>query len=480
MPVLDLLAQPSPASRLPGADAAAPAAAAASLPAPGVPPSGAPAAAGPCAPTGPAAAPPALPPPDSLTLEGHSLQALLELSQEIHTTGDPYRVAELGLLKLMGHLGTSAAALWVFSKQTGRPVLLRSLGVPERTAAALGDICVSRLVADHAGGAEPVFVDDLSTALTAAESSLAHAARISLFGLLFSSGKPVGAVALGRRVTGTAYAPGQLRILQASLHHLGVALENTLLYASILDQNRELRQARARLQELDGLKQQFLDSLQHELRTPLSVILSYAEILRGGRLAAAESAPLLDGLHEQAVRLHTLIENLLTFSDLRAERVQVAVVSQDVAAFLRDYFQERRPGLAKDLREMTLSLEDSLPPARCDLVRLRQILDELVANASKFTPQGSRISLRAAAERRADGVWARLELADDGPGVPAARVAAAFEPFRQLDGGLAREAGGVGLGLSLARELARSMGGSLDIASAEGRGTTCVLRLPAG
>ncbi len=412
------------------------------------------------------------------TLEELSLQALLELSQEIHATGDLYRVAELGLLKFMGNLGTASAALWVVSRKSGRPVLLRSLGIPTRVAEALGELCVGRIVAAGDDHPEPFFVEELGALLDPAAHALAEGARLGLFGLLFSSGRPIGALALGRHVAGGPYSPGQLRILQASLHHLGVALDNTQLHASTLEQNRELRQARARLQELDELKQQFLDNLHHELKTPLTVILSYADLLRSGTLGPAQSQEFLAELIAQAGRLRSMIENLLTFRELRDDLVSVTTTPTDLAPLLGDYHEERRPGLARDLLEFVLRLDPTLPPALCDPGHLRRILDELVGNAAKFSPEGSRITLRALRDRRDGATVVRLEVEDNGPGIAPERLAQAFEPFQQLDGSFTRATGGIGLGLPLARDLARNLGGELELRDLPGRGTVCTLWLP--
>ncbi|MHB8080378.1 MAG: sensor histidine kinase [Candidatus Krumholzibacteriia bacterium] len=411
------------------------------------------------------------------TLEELSLQALLELSQEIHATGDLYRVTELGLLKFMGNLGTASSALWVISQQSGRPVLLRSLGIPRQVAEGLGELCVGRIVAAGDAHPEPFFVEELGALLDPAALALAQGAKLGLFGLLYSSGRPIGAIALGRHVAGGPYSPGQLRILQASLHHLGVALDNTLLHASTLEQNRELRQARARLQELDELKQQFLDNLHHELKTPLTVILSYADLLRSGTFGPEQSREFLAELSAQAGRLRGMIENLLTFRELRDDLVSVTPVPTDLAPLLGDYHEERRPGLARDLREFVVRLDPTLPPALCDPGHLRRILDELVGNAAKFSPEGSRITLRALRDRRDGATAVRLEVEDTGPGIAPERLARAFEPFEQLDGSLTRATGGIGLGLPLARELARNLGGELELRDLPGRGTVCTLWL---
>lgn len=429
---------------------------------------------------------PAEPPPPRWTeetprtQEDHSLQALIELSAEIHAAGDLYRVAELGLLKFMGHLGTASAALWIISKKTREPVLIRSLGIPERFATAIGELCLPKIINTSADDPGPTFVKDLTAVLDSQAMSLINRANIMLFGTLFSSGEPIGAIVLGKRVTGSPYQDSQLRVLEASLHHLGVALENTLLYASILEQNRELRQAREKLDELDQLKQEFLNNMHHEVRTPLNIMMSYLQLALDRIPADDEKREMLEPVVEQAGKLGGMLENLLTFQEIRNENVVLEVSRQDVASLVKSYFEERRPGVALDLRELTLRTAPELPDAVCDPERLLQILDALVENAAKFTPQGSRIGLRLSARKQDGQGWVCVEVVDNGPGIPAERLNIVREPFRQLDGSVTRDVGGIGLGLALAQELTERMGGRLDLESEVGLGTTCRLLLPVG
>ncbi len=128
-------------------------------------------------------------------------------------------------------------------------------------------------------------------------------------------------------------------------------------------------------------------------------------------------------------------------------------------------------------RPILLRIDPTLPSALCDPGHLRRILDELVGNAVKFSPEGSRVTLRALCDRRDCATMVRLEVEDNGPGIPPERLARAFEPFEQLDGSRTRAAGGMGLGLPLARELARKLGGDLEVRDLSGRGTVCTLWL---
>jgi signal transduction histidine kinase len=132
--------------------------------------------------------------------------------------------------------------------------------------------------------------------------------------------------------------------------------------------------------------------------------------------------------------------------------------------------------VAAGLRELRFSNGADVPPALFDRTRVLQIVECLVDNAVKFCPPGSMIHVRVDPEP--DGV--RVDVADDGPGIPEERVSFIWEPFRQGDGSATREHGGIGVGLSFARELAVRMGGTLEVATEPGAGTVFSLRLPTG
>jgi signal transduction histidine kinase len=409
----------------------------------------------------------------------YSLQAFIELSKEIHTATDVYKVAEVGLLNFMGLLSTTSAAIWALTREGQSPVLLRRFGLAERATAALGELCVGKIIAHYNQAPVLVFLDDLENVLEPLEITLARQSKIALFAPLFSRRKPVGAVALGNPATGIRPSEPQKKVLEASLYYLGVALENTQLYSDILTQNQELRQAEQHLKELDQIKQEFLSNMHHELRTPLTIILSYLEMLSPDLPKEGPTREMLNAVQDQAKSLQKLVENLLTFNESRNETLILQISVQNPTSLLRKYWEERRPGISKDLRELTLNLEPNLPQILCDPNRLIQILDELVGNANKFTPPGSKISLNAQSQKRSDRQGVCLEVKDNGPGIPKEKLTVIFDSFRQADSSVTRTVGGLGLGLPLVQQLAKKMEIQFEFQSEEGKGSTCSLWLPA-
>jgi len=408
----------------------------------------------------------------------HELLALSELSQELTISLDLYGVADLFLFNLMGQLGTSRSALWLISEHDRRvPVLLRSHGIERRTAAALGAACASWLLERLDGEPRIVFASEADEAARAI-SLLIRRESIALFAPVLSRGEILGFLAVGPRVGSGAYGPVELQALQTSLGMVGVALHNTKLYNRLLENNRQLRLANENLMELDRLKSEFLSNVNHELRTPLTVVIASLQILLDKAPHDPETGEFLTAALSEALSLKGSLENLLDFSDLTRNRVQFQLETGDVASTLRTYFEERLPGVTHGLRELAFHAAPDLPLARFDRQRLLQLVDALVDNAVKFTPEGTRIEIRVSPDEAHDDSRIRIDVTDDGPGIPPEHMKDLFDSFSQVDGSATRRVGGMGLGLAFANRLAERMNGVLAARSEPGTGSTFSLFLP--
>jgi PAS domain S-box-containing protein len=239
-----------------------------------------------------------------------------------------------------------------------------------------------------------------------------------------------------------------------------------------------LREARESAQTASRAKSDFLATMSHELRTPLNAIGGYVELLdlelRG---------PVTDAQRRDFVRIRTnqqhllgLISSVLDLSRIESGRVKYELEPIGVDAMLAGLDALVGPQAASK----QLSLE--YMPAPPDLVvtadgeKLRQILLNLLSNAIRNTPSGGRISMQASGVETAIDISVR----DSGPGIPLDKQEAIFEPFVQLDRSLTQLREGVGLGLSISRDLARGMGGSLTVVSTPGEGACFTVSLPRG
>lgn len=229
------------------------------------------------------------------------------------------------------------------------------------------------------------------------------------------------------------------------------------------------------LRRLESVRQEFVANVSHELKTPLSSIKAYAETLREGAIHdPAHNLLFVERIEEQANRLHQLIMDVISLARIESGQqvfdvLDIAVV-EAVNACLNRY-----QGVA-DAKRITLS---QVPPdipvgVRADDEAFRQILDNLVDNALKYTPPDGTVTLKWSA----DGKSTLIEVIDTGIGISEADQPRVFERFYRVDRARSRELGGTGLGLSIVKHLVQFLGGSVGVRSELGKGSTFWVRLP--
>jgi PAS domain S-box-containing protein len=254
---------------------------------------------------------------------------------------------------------------------------------------------------------------------------------------------------------------------------------------------RQAESARAAAEEANRAKSLFLATMSHEIRTPLNAVVGYAELLEleiAGPLSEPQRAQ-LRRIRGSSMHLLGIIDEVLDFSRLEAQRVEVERAPVRLARPIDAALQMVQPQAAARRLELTDAVSALAGDVPCwaDEDRVRQILVVLLSNSIKFTAPGGRVTVSAgtAAQPPADaqvagpGPWVYVRVEDTGRGIPAERLGAIFEPFEQADMALTRQHGGTGLGLTIARRLARLMGGDLTVRSEVGTGTTFFLWLAA-
>jgi len=242
----------------------------------------------------------------------------------------------------------------------------------------------------------------------------------------------------------------------------------------LADTVRELERAMAAAEEANRAKGDFLARMSHEIRTPLNGVLGMADLLLEGDATPAQR-DLLRVVRASGEHLLELIDDVLDFA-----RIEAGTLEINAAPFrLRDLVADLLKPLAVRAEAKRVELIADIGPEVADRLvgdagRLRQVLVNLVGNAVKFTERGEVVVRVRLAERSAarDKVTLRFEVADTGIGIPADRQRLVFEPFVQADGSLARKYGGTGLGLSISSRLVALMGGTLDVVSEVGVGST--------
>jgi len=285
--------------------------------------------------------------------------------------------------------------------------------------------------------------------------------------------------------TASGYGPFARPVLNQGLFALqtfmAVATATFLvLGASVAEQRRTedwLRRARELAEAANHAKSDFLAVMSHELRTPLNAISGYVDLLDmqlAGPVTDTQRN-YLSRIQSSQRHLHSLLEDVLGFARLETGRLALSpqpVIVYDAIVTLESMLQVE---MQKKRLTFDTRVADSRLVALADPDKLRQILLNLVANGVKFTPEGGRITVGA--ERKENRI--RLWVTDTGIGIPSDQLENVFEPFFQLDHGPKRKYPGMGLGLAIARDLARAMNGELWMESTVGAGTTAWLVLPA-
>jgi two-component system sensor histidine kinase BarA len=255
----------------------------------------------------------------------------------------------------------------------------------------------------------------------------------------------------------------------------------------------ELAESNVALYEANKIKGEFLANVSHELRTPLNSIIGFAEVLED--TLPAEDSPAVEkrkrylrNIIMSSRRLLDLINDLLDLAKIEAGRMDLNIGAVSVADTCEGLVNLMRPQAEKRQVELALRVRPGIPLVQTDAGRLQQILFNFLSNAVKFTPDGGTVTVTADTippmpTRRSDSdafepTHVRINVKDQGPGIDPRDHDRIFDKFTQLDPTVTKEHGGTGLGLTISRDLARLLGGRIEIDSAAGQGATFSLVIP--
>lgn len=232
-----------------------------------------------------------------------------------------------------------------------------------------------------------------------------------------------------------------------------------------------------RLRELDQLKSNFFANISHEFRTPLTLLLSPLREMSRGRLLEKRDNYLKQMTH-QAERLLQLVNQILELSRLESGRIELEEESCDLVAFMRLQLGFFESWAAQKNIQLRYQLPDEQLWVLLDRDKLEKILNNLLSNALKYTPEGGYVDLQLIPEKAGQQLNAQIRISNDGPGISEAHLPYIFERFYRGDNELDTQATGAGIGLALTRELIRFMGGEIQVENQPGLGTTFVIDLP--
>lgn len=279
---------------------------------------------------------------------------------------------------------------------------------------------------------------------------------------------------LGERVNGAELTAFEKRMLRSILDIAGIVMDNTELYDDLRQVNRTMEAQNERLKELDKLKTQFLSNVGHELRTPITCVIGFAECLRYPDVDEARRIEFADNILAQGERLSNLINQVLDLSDVTEQSLRVEPREADLNEIVQEVAESLRADIDSKRIVLELDLAPSLPRSFFDPKRTRRVVRNLLDNAIKFSHANGKVHVSSRAG--ADGV--ELSVKDEGVGIPEDSLESIFESFRQVDGSETRSHGGAGIGLSLVKELVESQNGTVAVASTPGEGSSFTVRLP--
>jgi signal transduction histidine kinase len=236
---------------------------------------------------------------------------------------------------------------------------------------------------------------------------------------------------------------------------------------------RLLAEQNERLREADRLKDEFVALISHDLRTPLTSIMGYLELTLDDEAIGDDSRSYLEIVQRNSDRLLRLVNDLLFVARVEAGELDLHPHEIGLAAIVRQSVEEATPRATDRGVELRAHVED-VPDVRADRGRMFQLLDNLISNAIKFTPEGGSVEVRLVAK----GSRVRIEVCDTGIGIAPAEQTRLFERFFRASTATERHIPGTGLGLYIASAIVDAHGGEIDVQSEPGTGTTFAVELP--
>ena len=285
-----------------------------------------------------------------------------------------------------------------------------------------------------------------------------------------------GFVCFGSKDVGGEISAEEFRLLRALTDQLALSLENGQLYQESVQARQRVEATNRKLIEMDRIKKDFVANICHELRTPVSTIIGFSEVLRDSGVDG-NGREILDRLVNNGQELAQLMDNLMNYSRMETDSSSAQVEIVKLKEILGGLEMMTQRLIRQRPIQFGIQLEPAVETIESDGQKLQQILLELLTNALKFTEKG-RIDLRIRRLEEPNGEFVELAIADTGIGIRREDQEVIFEDFRQLDGSSTRQYGGTGVGLGLCKKLAAALGGEIQLASEVGVGSVFSLRLP--
>ena len=400
------------------------------------------------------------------------LHALGEVSQAVNSTIDLETVLSTIVAKAVQLSGTDGGAIYVFSAVRQKFRLRATYGMAKELIEAIGKQPMGTgesYIGRATQSGETLQVTDLrEEPPTAMRDLVLHAGyRALLVVPLLRSDRIVGALVVRRREPGL-FPASSIDLLQTFAAQSVLAIQNARLFSDIEEKSRQLELASRH-------KSEFLANMSHELRTPLNAVLGFTEMIVDGLYGPLPEKALnaLERVRTNGKHLLGLINDVLDLSKIEAGQLTLSLQAYALAQLVQNVLAGTE-SLAKAKRlVLRADVQNELPAGHGDERRLTQVLLNLVGNAIKFTERGS-VEISASAS----GGCFIIAVRDTGPGIAPGDRARIFEEFQQVLDNRTREKGGTGLGLAISKRIVEMHGGTIEVQSELGSGSTFRILLP--
>jgi|GEM_PF-425947 len=265
-----------------------------------------------------------------------------------------------------------------------------------------------------------------------------------------------------------------------SLMEIERAVDRALENRRLSHENLQLAEVNRRLREIDSVKTDLLGIVSHEFRTPLTSLKGYVSLLLGGGLGTVNEThrEALEAISENTRRLEKLVDNILILAEMGGGTLQIRMEDVDLRSVVEKAVQEIKSEIDVGSIRTSVVVERDPPPVRGDFEKLMMAVTNVLDNAVKFRSKDPTLSIMIpAVSQRGEG-WVDLIMADNGIGISEGDLKTIFDHFVQADMSCTRRVGGVGLGLSVVKEVVNRHGGSVKVSSRVGEGTSVTVSLP--
>ncbi len=419
---------------------------------------------------------------DQVVTRSRHLEVLNMIGAAVSQSLQLGEVLDQAVDKIAQTAGFDAAWIYQLDERDGSLQLKAFHGLSDDMAATMGmqsvDVDLGGQVVET--GERLVFEDIQNDPLYRA---LSRKAKVVILGFESAAAFPVTAK---EKIIGTLHVASRskrhfsaedLQLIESIAQQIGVATENALLFAEINHKTQELAKSNQELRDATQAKSEFIAAMSHELRTPLNIVIGSSDLLRDGFFGALSDGQVsaTEKISRNARVLLKMINDLLTISRFDANRIALDISTVDI-----DEIMEQARALVEQINrdkhlEVRWDIDGDIPPLLTDSLKLEEILQNLIGNAFKFTPNGH-VEVRVSHRPELDRV--EFSVADTGIGIAAEDRERIFNAFEQLKDAHTGHFNGVGLGLNIVRRYLDIMQGEISVESQPGQGTRFTFSLP--